>query len=206
MRKTIALDGQKFGMLTVVSEAGINKYGNSHWLCRCDCGNEKVVQGGSLRSGDTKSCGCLRRALLSERKTIHGNYRMPEYIAWKNARHRCTDPNYENFHAYAGRGIEFRLPDFVEFLAHVGPRPSNKHSLDRIDNKGHYEIGNLRWALENIQNRNKRNNRYLTYQNETLCLADWTERLGCSKSTIAGRLERGWSVEATLETPIGAKR
>ena len=202
MPKALALLGQKFGRLTVLSEASVNKPGKSRWLCRCDCGIEKIVLGSSLKNGSTKSCGCL----CGEKNTTHGLSKTPEYRAWKGAEHRCTNPKSINFHSYGGRGIEFRLPNFVEFLAHIGPRPSNKHSLDRIDNEGHYEIGNIRWATINIQNRNRRSNRMIAYQGNNLCIADWAERLGCSHRTIATRLELGWSVEATLETATGAKR
>ena len=205
MSKTLALHGQKFGRLTVVSLAGTDKFRQSRWLCRCDCGNEKNVVGRSLKNGDTKSCGCLHRALVSEANTKHGNSGKPGYNAWCAAKSRCTNPNYIGWANYGGRGIEFRFPDFETFLSHIGPKPSNKHSLDRIDNEGHYEIGNIRWALINIQSRNKRNNRMITYQGETLCMADWAKKLGFSKNVILLRLKRGWSVEKTLQTPIGAK-
>ena len=160
------------------------------------------MRGSHLKNGSTKSCGCL----VIETKTIHGNSATPEYRAWENAKYRCTNPNNSRFHSYGGRGIEFRLTNFDEFLAHIGPRPSNKHSLDRIDNEGHYEIGNIRWALQNIQSRNKRNNRMITFEGETLCMADWAKRIGCNSTAIARKLELGWSVEKTLQTAVGAKR
>ena len=206
MQNTLGLLSQKFGRLTVVSKASASKAGKSRWLCRCDCGIEKIVRGDNLTSGCTKSCGCLNRALVSERRTTHGNSQTPEYKAWKAAEYRCIHPNDARFHDYGGRGIEFRLPNFVEFLAHIGPRPSNKHSLDRIDNNGHYEIGNIRWGTKEIQYLNRRSTRMITYQAQNLCMAEWAKKIGCSSSTIAYRLKLGWSVEATLETATGAKR
>lgn len=197
----IDLSGQRFGRLLVVSEAGKNKFGQILWQCRCDCGTEKIVLGGSLRNGQTKSCGCFQRDVASERQTIHGLSRTAEYQAWKGAEKRCINSSTKSFHRYGGRGIEFRLPDFQEFFEHIGPRPSDKHSLDRIDNNGHYEIGNIRWGTTEIQVRNRSTNRYLTYQDETLCLADWAEKLGFNKSVIRARLRNGWSVERALSTP-----
>ena len=190
--------GQRFGRLLVISEAGSGYQGKTKWLCRCDCSVEKIVYGTSLKSGGTKSCGCLRREVT----TTHGLYGTPGYNAWFDAKLRCTNPNHKHWVDYGGRGIEFRLPDVKTFSDHIGPRPSNKHSLDRIDNDGHYEPGNIRWALRKIQNRNRRNNRLITYQNETLCVAEWSEKLGLKSQLIFSRLKRGWSVEKALGTPV----
>jgi hypothetical protein len=195
------LIGQQFERLLVISAAGRSKRGSLLWLCRCDCGVERIVRGYSLKSGNTKSCGCLRR----EKVTTHGGCRTLEYYIWAQAKKRCTNPNAKDFHRYGERGIKFLFDDFEEFLDHIGPRPSNEYSLDRIDNSGNYEHGNVRWATLKTQNRNQRSNRYLTYQNETLCAAGWAERLGLSYGAIIERLKYGWSVERTLSTPVRAK-
>lgn len=200
---TNKLIGQKFERLLVISAAGKNKHRQSLWLCRCDCGVEKTVAGGKLRNGNTKSCGCLRRQSFVERNTTHGLSKTPEYHAWFAARFRCTNPNYEKFHNYGGRGIKFLLPDFAEFLAHIGPRPGKEYSLDRINNKtGHYEIGNIRWATDPIQRGNKRNNVNLAYQGKIQHAKAWSRELGIHKNTIHSRIKRGWSVEKTLSTPV----
>ena len=197
----INLIGQKFGRLLVISEAGSDKHQKIKWLCQCDCNVEKVVHGYSLRRGDTKSCGCLKRELTTERNTTHGLATTPGYNAWAAAKSRCTNPKNKNYANYGGRGIEFRFPDFETFLDHIGPRPSKKHSLDRIDNNGHYEHGNVRWALIKTQNRNRRNNRLITYQGETFSVTEWAEKLGFKRYLIFDRIKRGWSVEKAFETP-----
>ena len=195
------LIGQKFERLAVVSFAGLNNSRGSRWLCRCDCGNEKIVAGCNLKNGHTKSCGCL----ASKRNTTHGGCRTLEYASFSQAKQRCTNPNVSRFHHYGGRGIKFLFNDFEEFLAHIGPRPGKEYSLDRINNEGNYEPGNVRWETLKNQNRNKRTNRYLTYQNETLCLTSWAERLGLNHDAITSRLKMGWSVEKALSTPIRAR-
>jgi hypothetical protein len=199
------LIGQRFERLLVISAAGKNKSKKLLWLCRCDCGVERIVAGNNLRSGDTRSCGCLNRQLAAERLTTHGGRKTLEYSSWTKAKQRCTNPNAINFHHYGERGIKFLLDNFEEFLAHIGPKPGKEYSLDRIDNSGNYEYGNVRWATQKNQCRNKRNNRYLTYQNETLCVTDWAERLGLNRTTIRKRLRFGWSVERTLSTPVKAR-
>jgi len=198
------LIGQQFERLLVIKAADL-KRGRPYWLCRCDCGVEKVVLGASLKSGNTKSCGCLNRQLSAERATTHGGRGTPEYTSWTKAKQRCTNPNNKSFHNYGGREIKFLFDNFEEFLAHVGPRPGAEYSIDRIDNSGNYEHGNVRWATRKIQSRNKRNNRYLTYQNETLCLKDWAKKLGFSYRTIIKRVNLGWSVERTLSTAVKAR-
>ncbi len=179
--------------------------GSLLWLCRCDCGVERIVAGNNLKSGNTKSCGCLNRQLVADRSTTHGGCGTLEYTSWAMAKRRCLNPNSGHFHYYGGRGIKFLFDNFEEFLAHIGPKPGKEYSLDRIDNSGNYEYGNVRWATQKNQCRNKRNNRYLTYQNETLCVTDWAERLGLNRTTIRKRLRFGWSVERTLSTPVKAR-
>ena len=199
------LIGQQFERLLVISVASRSKSKRSLWLCRCDCGVEKVVLGASLKIGRTRSCGCLHRELVSQLNTTHGQANTPEYNIWTQAKQRCTNSNAKDFHRYGERGIKFLFDDFEEFLDHIGPKPGKEYSLDRIDNSGNYQSGNVRWATLKIQSRNKRSNRYLSYQNETLCAKDWAEKLGFSYSTIRKRLELGWSVEKTLSTPVRAR-
>jgi hypothetical protein len=86
----------------------------------------------------------------------HGMHGTPEYVAYRSARKRCINPKTYNYKNYGGRGIEFRFESFGEFFAEVGPRPSPDHSIDRINNDGHYIAGNLRWSTRTEQMRNRR--------------------------------------------------
>lgn len=154
MSERIDLAGKRFGRLVVEGYAGRQKNRQSRWTCLCDCGKRKVIVRSSLTSGHSNSCGCLRNKSNGEAN----NYkkRSPEYIAWTGIIARCEDKTNPN---YGGRGIticpEWRH-DYPAFLAHVGRRPSQKHSIDRIDNNGSYEPGNVRWATAKMQVANRR--------------------------------------------------
>jgi hypothetical protein len=157
------LAGQRFGRLLVLSRGPRDRQGNAQWECVCDCGTATVVRGFCLRDGNTQSCGCLNREASVVKNTVHGGAgagrTTPEYRAWQNMKTRCFNPNFTTYEDYGGRGITVCsqwVNDFPAFLAHVGPKPSPAHSLDRIDNEGHYEPGNVRWASRSDQNRNRR--------------------------------------------------
>lgn len=130
-----------------------------------------------------------------------------EYKCWHAIIQRCLNPKYKNYRLYGARGIkvcdQWIGPNgFAQFLKDVGPSPSPKHSLDRVDNDGNYESGNVRWATNLEQCRNKRNNTFLEYKGERLIIRDWANRLGINEQTLHERLKRGWSVERTLTTPV----
>lgn len=162
--KAVLIDhlGQRFGRLTVTQRAE-NGYGKkAQWLCVCDCGASLVVASGNLRSGNTRSCGCLRREEVSARRKKHGLSQTSEYYSTRAAFHRCTSPRDLHYRDYGGRGIEYRLPTdpgeaTLAVIEAIGHRPPGL-SLDRIDNNGHYEIGNLRWAtcVEQVANQRPR--------------------------------------------------
>lgn len=125
----------------------------------------------------------------------------PEYRAWKAAIERCENPKCKYYKNYGGRGVAFCAEwrqSFTAFLAAVGPRPSRAHSLDRIKNELGYEPGNVRWATRREQNRNRRGLKMITWRGETLCLQEWSERVGISDHTIRTRLQRGWPIDRAL--------
>lgn len=163
MRKKIDLAGMQFGNLRVLGEAGRSLHqGEVLWKCACSCGKETVVRGQLLRSGGTKSCGCLRGEAAAVSSATHGhtrNYRSsPTYKTWCSMLYRCQDPNYRQAEYYAGRGIRVcdRWQVFENFLADMGERPEGK-TLDRFpDNNGNYEPGNCRWATAKQQVANRR--------------------------------------------------
>lgn len=158
--------GQRYGRLVVIEFVERNSNWISKWLFQCDCGKQCIVFSSSARSGNTQSCGCLVKEMRHHLVT-HGMSRSAEHRAWNGLRNRCKNPNDEHFGNYGGRGIKVceRWEKFENFYRDLGPRPSPKHSLDRVDNDGNYEPGNCRWATKSEQTYNRR--KYKAIQNFT---------------------------------------
>lgn len=116
----------------------------------------------------------------------------PEYRAFLSAKKRCQDEKHISYPRYGGRGIEFRLTSLQELIDHLGLRPSDGYSLDRINNNGHYEIGNIRWATREEQSANRCTNRYITHNGKKLTLAQWARELGGKSQLVVNRLGSGW--------------
>lgn len=185
----IDLTGHIYGRLTVLGYVGLRN-GRSHWLCQCACGNRTIKRANLMRRGETASCGCLEKEhhhWLKHPQAV--GCRTPEYTAFQNAKRRCTDANRPEWPAYGGRGIEFRFKSFGEFFAELGRRPSDQHSIDRIDNDGHYEAGNVRWSTRKQQNQNTRQNTLVTLDGITKPITEWCKVLGVSKSTVYYRIK-----------------
>ncbi len=189
------LTNHQYAQLTVISHVG-NIGKRSQWLCQCDCGNTTIVDATNLRRGSTKSCGC-RRVTASFR---HGYKHKPEYHSYQSAKDRCTNPNNMHYADYGGRGIEFRFKDFIEFLAAIGSKPisTKRISVDRIDNNGHYEKGNIYWATQQEQMRNTRVNRVIDALGESHLLCEWSDITGISSSLILTRISRGWCPDCSV--------
>jgi hypothetical protein len=161
--KFIDLMGMKFERLAVVKEAGRDKNKKVLWDCVCDCGNEKTVVGGDLKSGKTRSCGCLQSEVVTAMSTKHGNAKRSgisdEYKSWCNMIQRCTNPSATQYEHWGGRGIKVCdrwLNSFENFINDMGKRPTKKHSIDRIDVNGDYEPDNCHWITNLEQQVNKR--------------------------------------------------
>jgi hypothetical protein len=156
MPVAIDLTGQRFHRLTVLTQAPMIRGRYRAWHCRCVCGTEIVITTQGLRSGDTKSCGCLKRHVTSKIMTTHGHTRNGNsrtYDSWRAMRGRCLYRTNDFYHLYGGRGIKVceRWHSFENFLADMGPRPDGT-TLDRYPNtEGNYEPGNFRWATSNEQ-------------------------------------------------------
>lgn len=156
--KYIYRPGDKYWHLTLLHPTK----SESFWLCRCDCGVEKEFQVAHVRTGNSKSCGCMRLQLMREGNTIHGMSRTIEYSIWGGMIDRCYNPNSGNYRHWGDRGIVVcdRWRDsFEAFLEDMGKRPSPTHSIDRINNDGNYEPGNVRWATPSEQARNTRSSK-----------------------------------------------
>ena len=215
-RKAIDIAGRTFTRLTVVERGGYDRTGAILWHCQCACGMRKDVAGHLLRRGQVKSCGCLRAekgafylaafaASGRHGRLRHGDARAgneaPEWRAWHSIKRRCDTTVAWLFPDYAGRGIgiceAWRL-SYERFLSDVGRRPGNGYTLDRIDNDGNYEPGNVRWATLKEQARNRRNSCYIQRGDECKTLAEWAEITGVKNTTIRARLRAGWPAAKAL--------
>lgn len=178
-------------------------------LCECACGGVCVVRVESLRSGNTRSCGCLVRERARSANITHGDTpkgdHSPEYRTWSHFKGRCLNPKDRSYPDYGGRGITVceRWLSYENFLEDMGRRPSAKHTLDRVDNSGNYEPGNCRWATRKEQANNRRvakTARWLTHPvtGERRIFAEWVRVLGVPSSTLANRIARGWPLDRVL--------
>lgn len=205
--------GQRFNRLTALRRYGVDGKGQAKWVCRCACGNTKIVVGVLLRDGRVQSCGCLVRDSNIARSLTHGHTRngraTSEFSTWKSMLERCYKlyaPQYKN---YGRRGIRVckRWEKFENFILDMGKKPTAKHSLDRIDNNKHYTASNCRWATYAEQNRNKRTNHIIEFRNEKLCLIDAALKYGLTFRALWGRLiQQRWPLEKALLTPLQKRR
>src|SRR6266851_8588788 len=136
MMLTRDITGERFERWTVLSYSHKFKQ-RTYWLCRCDCGTERVIKAQNLCAGESRSCGCIRKETLVKAATRHGMHFTPEYFAWRDIKRRCFNSSFKNYKDYGGRGItmcsEWRS-SFPAFYEHVGSRPGIKFSIERIDN------------------------------------------------------------------------
>lgn len=193
-------------MLTVTEHAGVQKTkGGSKcqlWRCHCECGGEKVSRSNYLVSGRTKSCGCR-----SHGHKKHGLYEHPLRSTHAAIIQRCENINAPEYKNYGGRGIsicaEWRkdLPTFVSYIESIGWVEGCCLTIDRINNFGNYEPGNIRLADKVMQARNTRTNKVVTFRGESKTLAEWADVLGVPYGRIQTRLYRGWPVNRALTEP-----
>lgn len=198
MGQQVEMVGVRFGRLVAISEAGKGSNGFKY-LFKCDCGNEKIISGPIVRSGKASSCGCLRSERTAKKNLTHGKVDTPEYQSWQAMKNRCLNPNQSAYKNYGGRGITIcdKWIEFAGFAEDMGERPEGC-SLERIDNSKGYSKDNCVWATIKSQNRNTRQNKYLTYNGVTLCMKDWSIKTGIPYPTIQDRVRRGWETDKVL--------
>lgn len=200
------LTGIKYGRLTVVKRVENSRNGSSRWLCRCDCGEERIHTAGHLNYGDVLSCGCLGKESRLHSNTSHGGSKTKLYRVWHSMKDRCLLETSRAFKHYGGRGISvceewLKYEPFYRWAIENGYKEGL--SIDRIDVDGNYEPSNCRWVSKAIQANNKRSNRVICYNGISHTAREWSEILGIKYTTLIKRLDEGWSVEDAFERPIG---
>ena len=186
----------KYNNWTVAQNEPITRDGRVYLLCQCECGATKEVIIKNLKSGQSKSCGCVGRKKTSERNQKHGLRFTRTWRIWQAMKNRCYNKNVPQYHNYGGRGIsvcDAWRNDFMSFYNDVGEAPEGK-SIDRIDNDGNYEPGNVRWSTAKEQGRNKSNNTKIN----GVCITEISRSLGGNHALVRKRLNRGWDVEKAI--------
>ena len=199
------LVGLQFGKLSVLRREGSNRRGISTWLCRCECGGEKVSDADSLKRGRTSSCGCLaaqqrKEAAQRPPAEIGRTTKRKEYDAWSGMIRRCYDPNHPSFERYNARGVEVCdkwRESFAAFYADMGNAPKGT-TLDRIDNDLGYSKENCRWADMAVQGNNRSNNLHVTFNGRTMTISQWSREVGINYGALRARVVAGWSAERAL--------
>lgn len=215
------LTGMKFGRLTVLRRVVIPQKTRTYWECVCECTRLHTVSASVLRTGKSKSCGCFRREMMREegkvRNLRHGEgsngKESPEYRTWSAMLSRCNNEKHRNYVNYGGRGITVceRWSLYENFLMDMGRRPSDRHSLDRIDNDAGYSPENCRWATYVQQNNNQRRDKkecvfkgsdLFENQGRSQTIRDWCKELGRKLETYRARRRIGMSIEEALFAPL----
>lgn len=207
MGKIKDMTGQRFGRLYVIAFDHLDEVnGLAYWKCICDCGKEVVVRGNCLRTGESRSCGCLARELSSIRNSTHNCRNTRLYHTWIDMKQRCMNPNQPDYPRWGGRGITVceswlkSFDNFKEWAIENGY--TDTLTIDRIDNDGNYCPENCRWATLEDQANNRRNSKLIEFNGEIYSETQWSRLLGGNRNLVHNRLKKGWSIEKALTTPV----
>ena len=206
-RALVDMTGRRAGKLVVISRAPIDpSRTGTRWIVQCSCGSPpRPMRADHIAVDRDQSCGCNR----GKKNTTHGASNTPEYRVWHGMRERCANPKAKWFRNYGGRGI--RVCDqwktsFATFIADLGPRPSPRHTLERVDNDGNYEPSNCRWATRHEQMNNTRLTTRLTIDGVTRTVSEWACAVGISRKVLRNRIDMGWPVDSVLLSPPSHKK
>lgn len=204
MPKFQDLSGQKFNYLKVIEHAGRNHIGKHMYLCKCDCGKTVIVRGEDIKSGNTKSCGCMRRQMTIDKNFKHGFAHTPMYNVWSEIKERCLNPNNKSYKNYGGRGIVMceEWLDYMNFHRDMVSTYREGLTIERVGNDKGYSKSNCIWADINVQANNKRKNHFIEYAGERLTISQMARKHNMKPYIVQKRIYKGWSVEKALTTPV----
>lgn len=204
-RKASDLLGKRFGMLTVLGRAAPKPYTlEAIWLCRCDCGNTTSVAGGSLKRGDTKSCGCSKGRFVSEALKSSDPNRNRLRSIWRGMIERCENTKSTSYSLYGARGIGV-CDEWKSFDSFMAWALSNGYAdgltLDRINGNDGYSPDNCRWVTWQVQQNNRCNNHIISIDGESDTLTNWARRFNIPWWVVSSRIRNGWDEERAVKTP-----
>jgi hypothetical protein len=199
-KKLEDLTGQVFNKLTVIECVGSNKHQKRLWKCQCECGSNKevIITGNDLKRGHTKSCGCLIKTRNDWKKQeLKGT---SFYQCWQGIKKRCNNKNCKGYENYGGRGITYQenWNDFINFkndmydsyLIHCKEYGEENTSIDRINVNDNYDKNNCRWATRQVQNENKRNNIFITFNDKIKTITEWSKIYNLNYTTLKRRYDK----------------
>ena len=185
---------------TLIKEKDTGRQKN--WY-RCDCGTERVVNSSLVKSGRSKSCGCLNREISYAKSDVNGRCKDYTYKSYSHMKYRCLNKNSTSWDRYGGRGIRVCdrwVKSYQHFLDDMGERPEGT-TIERVNVNGNYEPSNCRWATVVEQNKNKRNTISLSFYEVEMCAVDWEKIMEVPRGRITGRLLKGWDKYDAVFTP-----
>lgn len=201
--KLIDITGQKFGTYTAIERVG-SKRGNAAWLCKCDCGKEKVMAQNYLKYREEHGKGCC----CNWYKPKHHESQTRLYKIYIGMKRRCYGEYDKRYDRYGGRGIvicdewlgEYGFVNFRDWSYQNGYKEDL--TIDRKDNDGNYEPSNCQWVTMQEQNRNTSRNIHITYKDVTLTATEWGNKLGINPQVVIHRYKQGLSAEEILTRPV----
>ena len=202
------MKGKRFGRWLVLCEAGRSDSNDIEWLCECDCGVRKIINGSMLRIGRTHSCGCLRKDMATKHGVRGANKKL--YNVWWSMNVRCSDNRNKHYKYYGGRGIlvcdEWKKNPVAFYNWAMENGYKEGLQIDRIDNNGNYEPENCRFVTAKENARNTSRNRILKYNGISKCVTEWAEDFDIAIGTLFSRLNNGWSIERALTQPVRGEK
>lgn len=194
--------GNVYGHITVLADAERKGRNSRFVLCVCKCGTKKEFRMQLLKTGKTKSCGCVSHEMGAEKRRTHGGTGTRLHNIWRSIKRRCYNPNERVYEYYGGKGVVMHDDWLFDFARFRDWSEKNGYSedltIDRIDNTGNYEPSNCRWVSMQVQSNNKSNNRMMKINGTTKTVADWSRFTGVNVKTIYNRLYSGYPEHASI--------
>lgn len=200
MKKNIIKRGDSFARLKAISYSHTISNRGNFWLFECICGTQKIISIADImrKKKNTKSCGCLSKEILLKIRTKHSMRKTRFYRIWVGMKTRCLNKNHQWFKHYGGKGIKidekwlnfqgFMDDMYLSYISHLSKYSENDTTLDRIDGSKNYCLENCRWATRMEQSNNASSIKYITYNNQTMSLSEWSRKLGIAQGVLWSRI------------------